>query len=106
MSVVLHISNFDNSALEVIRESNLNKFLGEAGGSINGIGLGVARTTTPLFQTNFEPAFTQVYFLPNAVAVSPAFLQLLPGVGVAAFKGSAAAKLISRVRMALSLSFT
>ena len=73
---------------------------------MTGIGLGITGTTTPLFQTNFEPALTQVYFLPDAVAVSPTFLQLFPGVGAAAFKGSAATKLISRVRIALSLSFT
>jgi hypothetical protein len=39
---------------------------------------------TPLFQTSFVPDLTQVNFLPDAVAVVPAFVHLAPALGVAA----------------------
>jgi hypothetical protein len=35
---------------------------------------------TPLFQTSFFPDFTQVNFLPFAVAVVPTFLQVSPAL--------------------------
>jgi hypothetical protein len=41
-----------------------------------GSGLGIV---TPLFHTSFLPLFMHVYFLPLAVAVDPAFLQMSPG---------------------------
>ena len=48
-------------------------------------GDGVGTTTvTPLFQSNFLPLFTQVYFLPPAVIVWPTFLQALPAFGAVA----------------------
>ena len=61
-----------------------------------GVGVGVAigvdvaeatgtgfATATPLFQTNFVPLFTHVYFLPLYVEVAPALVHLLPGVAAA-----------------------
>jgi hypothetical protein len=65
--------------------------VGEAIG--DGVGIGVTTgfgftTATPLFQTNFLPLLIQVNFLPFAVAVVPAFLQLSPALTAAtAFKG-------------------
>jgi hypothetical protein len=45
---------------------------------------------TPLFQTTFLPDFTQVNFLPFAVAVLPTFLHGSPALTAAtAFKGAA-----------------
>ena len=55
--------------------------LGVAEGVALGVGVGVA---TPLFQINFFPDFTQVYFLPKFVARSPTFLQVAPAFGVTA----------------------
>ncbi len=53
-----------------------------------GVGIGVATgagfgTATPLFQTNFLPLFTHVYFLPLEVEVAPALEHLLPGATAA-----------------------
>jgi hypothetical protein len=49
-----------------------------------GDGFGAALIATPLFQTSFVPDLTQVNFLPDAVAVVPAFVHLAPALGVAA----------------------
>jgi hypothetical protein len=49
-----------------------------------GDGFGAALIATPLFQTSFVPDLTQVNFLPDAVAVVPAFVHLAPAFGVAA----------------------
>ena len=59
-----------------------------------GVGVGVTAGTgfaiaTPLFQTSFLPLLMQVYFLPLAVAVAPAFLQVSPAFTAAiAFMGT------------------
>lgn len=59
-----------------------------------GVGVGVATGTgfvvaTPLFHTNFVPLLMQVYFLPLAVAVAPAFLHASPAFTAAiAFMGT------------------
>jgi hypothetical protein len=45
-------------------------------------GVGVTFTTTPLFQTNFLPDFTQVYFLPLYICVAFNFVHVAPGFGV------------------------
>ena len=52
-------------------------------GVTEGVGTGTD-TGTPLFHTSFLPLFTQVYFLPPAVIVWPAFLQALPAFGAVA----------------------
>ena len=52
-------------------------------GVAEGVGVGTT-TVTPLFHTSFLPLFTQVYFLPPAVIVWPAFLQALPAFGAVA----------------------
>jgi hypothetical protein len=44
---------------------------------------------TPLFQTSFVPDLMQVNFFPDAVAVDPAFVHLVPALGAAACKGPA-----------------
>ena len=49
-----------------------------------GDGFGAALIATPLFQTSFVPDLTQVNFLPEAVAVAPALVHLVPALGVAA----------------------
>jgi hypothetical protein len=49
-----------------------------------GDGFGAALIATPLFQTSFVPDLTQVNFLPEAVAVVPAFVHFAPAFGVAA----------------------
>jgi hypothetical protein len=59
-----------------------------------GVGVGVATgagffIATPLFQTSFVPVLTQVYFFPDAVAVDPAFVHLVPALGAAALSGVA-----------------
>jgi len=54
--------------------------VGDGVGEAIGTGFGSA---TPLFQTNFFPLFTHVYFLPLYVEVAPAFEHLLPGVTAA-----------------------
>jgi hypothetical protein len=74
--------------------SCLNVGLGDEVGVEEGVGVGVAAAVaigfaaafiaTPLFQTNLVPDFTQVNFLPEAVAVIPALLHLAPALGVAA----------------------
>ena len=56
---------------------------GVAVGVAEGVGVGTT-TVTPLFHTSFLPLFTQVYFLPPAVIVWPAFLQALPTFGAVA----------------------
>jgi hypothetical protein len=59
-----------------------------------GVEVGVAAGTgfaivTPLFHTNFLPLLMQVYFLPLAVAVVPAFLHASPAFTAAiAFMGT------------------
>jgi hypothetical protein len=55
----------------------------EGVGVTEGIGVGTT-TVTPLLHTSFLPLFTQVYFLPPAVIVWPAFLQALPAFGAVA----------------------
>jgi hypothetical protein len=47
-------------------------------------GFGAALIATPLFQTSLVPDLTHVNFLPDAVAVAPAFVHLAPALGVAA----------------------
>jgi hypothetical protein len=47
-------------------------------------GFGAALIATPLFQTSFVPDLIHVNFLPDAVAVVPAFVHLAPALGVAA----------------------
>ena len=59
-----------------------------------GVGVGVGTgdgflITKPLFQTSFVPDLMQVNFLPDAVAVDPAFAHLAPALGVAAWRGVA-----------------
>jgi hypothetical protein len=59
-----------------------------------GVGVGVTAGTgfaiaTPLFHTSFLPFLMQVYFLPLAVAVVPAFLHASPALTAAtAFIGT------------------
>jgi hypothetical protein len=49
-----------------------------------GVGVGVAFfTATPLFQINFFPDLTQVYFLPAAVLICPTFLHASPALTAA-----------------------
>ncbi len=74
--------------------------VGDGVGSGNGVGVGFGVTTgagfliaTPLFQTSFVPDLTHVYFLPDAVAVDPAFEHLAPAFGTAAWSG------VARVRI-------
>ena len=62
-------------------ETPLEVAVGEAEGVAEGL---VAGVETPLLHTSFLPLFTQVYFLPAAVIVCPAFLQEEPGVGAVA----------------------
>jgi hypothetical protein len=64
--------------------------VGEADGvgSTVGTGVGISAglgfaTVMPLFQTSFLPLFTQVNFLPLAVAVTPTFLQESPALTAA-----------------------
>jgi hypothetical protein len=64
------------------------------------VGCGAALIATPLFQTNFVPDLTQVNFLPEAVAVEPAFVHLAPALGVAAWTGVAR---VSIKRLAMSV---
>ena len=57
------------------------------------VGVGVAMgkgflIKTPLFQASLVPDFMQVNFLPDAVAVDPAFAHLAPALGVAACTGA------------------
>jgi hypothetical protein len=42
--------------------------------------LGARLTATPLPQTNLAPFLTQVYFMPDAVLVCPAFLHAAPAL--------------------------
>jgi hypothetical protein len=51
------------------------------------VGLVTGFTETPLFQTNFFPDFTHVYFLPARVDVAPSFTHLDPVLGEAACSG-------------------
>ena len=48
-------------------------------GVADGVGFGT-EFATPLFQMSFLPLFMQVNFLPPAVAVAPAFLQMSPAL--------------------------
>jgi hypothetical protein len=57
-----------------------------------GDGFGAALIATPLFQTSFVPDLIHVNFLPDAVAVVPAFVHLAPALGVAAWTGVARVK--------------
>jgi hypothetical protein len=54
--------------------------VGDGVGLFTGAGFGSA---TPLFQTNFFPLFTHVYFLPLYVEVAPAFEHFVPGATAA-----------------------
>jgi hypothetical protein len=47
-------------------------------------GFGAAFTATPLFQTSLLPDLMQVNFFPEAFAVAPALVHLVPALGVAA----------------------
>ena len=58
-------------------------------GDGDGIGFTTGFTETPLFQTNFFPDLTHVYFFPARVEVAPTFTHLDPAFGVAACKGDA-----------------
>ena len=51
------------------------------------MGLVTGFTEIPLFQTNFFPDFTHVYFLPARVDVAPSFTHLDPALGEAACSG-------------------
>ena len=76
--------------------------MGTTLGEVDGVGVGVGvgegvgvtagtgfATAAPLFQTSFLPLLMQVYFLPLAVAVAPAFLQVSPAFTAAiAFIGT------------------
>jgi hypothetical protein len=53
-----------------------------------GDGFGAALIATPLFQTSFVPDFIHVNFLPDAVAVVPAFVHFAPAL-TAAKEGAA-----------------
>jgi hypothetical protein len=53
-----------------------------------GDGFGAALIATPLFQTSFVPDLTHVNFLPEAVAVAPAFVHFAPAL-TAAKEGAA-----------------
>ena len=57
-------------------------------------GFAAALTATPLFQTSLLPDLTQVYFLPPAVDVAPAFVHLAPALTAA--KDGAAINEIAR----------
>jgi len=68
-----------------------------------GVGVGVAVTTgvgfliaTPLFQTSFVPDLTHVNFLPDAVAVDPAFMHFDPAF-TAANDGAATKEIIRAI---------
>jgi hypothetical protein len=50
---------------------------------------------TPLFHTSFLPDLTQVNFLPEAVAVAPAFVHLAPAL-TAANDGATISDIISK----------
>ena len=58
-------------------------------------GFGAALTATPLFQTSFVPDLIHVNFLPDAVAVVPAFVHLAPAL-TAANDGAAIRDIISK----------
>ena len=58
--------------------------VGEATGVGVAVGIGFGtEIATPLLQISFLPLFMQVNFLPLAVAVAPAFLQLSPALTAA-----------------------
>ena len=88
LSAVLQFFNSESSEVDEILESFRSEIssgvgvgdgdaVGEA--EVVGVGVGVGFfTATPLFHTSFFPDFTQVNFLPFAVAVTPAFLQASP----------------------------
>ncbi len=61
-----------------------------------GDGFGAAVIAMPLFQRSLLPDLMQVNFLPEAVAVAPAFVHLAPALGFAAWTGvvSAMSKII------------
>jgi hypothetical protein len=70
----------------------------------DGVGFGAALIAKPLFQTSFFPDLTQVNFLPDAVAVTPAFVHLAPaltaakdGAEIMASDSSSATKTLLRV---------
>ena len=53
------------------------------GETVEGVGIGLTSffITTPLFQTNFFPLLTHVYFLPLYVSTRPSLGHTLPVVG-------------------------
>ena len=73
-------------------------------GEATGVGVAVGDAVgfgtefaTPLFQMSFLPLFMQVNFLPPAVAVAPAFLQLSPALTAAmAFIGTRKSAAVTR----------
>ncbi len=68
-------------------------------GEGDGFGRGVVFSTTPLFQSNFFPTFTQVNFLPFEIEVLPNFLQVDPELTAAsAFSGRAIINRESRIK--------
>jgi hypothetical protein len=61
--------------------------VGVGDGSGEGVGVAIGAgflIATPLFQSSFVPDLTQVNFLPDAVAVEPAFVHLAPALGATA----------------------
>ena len=88
LSAVLQVFNSESSEVDEILESFRSEISsgvgvgdGDAVGEAEAIGVGVGVgffTAMPLFHTSFFPDFTQVNFLPFAVAVTPAFLQASP----------------------------
>ena len=60
------------------QEVGVGAGVGVGVGAGAGVGTGFL-IATPLFQTSFFPDLTQVNFLPEAVAVTPAFLHFAPG---------------------------
>ena len=58
----------------------------------------VLLTATPLFQVSFLPDLVQVYFLPLAISVVPALVQVAPALGAAAFAGLISWKVIRASR--------
>jgi hypothetical protein len=110
LSAVLQFFNSESSEVDEILESFRSEISsgvgvgdGDAVGEAEAVGVGVGVgvgffTATPLFHTSFFPDFTQVNFLPFAVAVTPAFLQASPAF-TAATALSGATNKTSEIKM-------